>query len=276
MLKIIQLYYSFLSVISPKLAAKSAFEMFQKVRKKDVREREREFYKRAVKYTIPFEKEDIDCFEFGKENKDLVVLIHGWDSNAGSMYAFVDELLKRKKRVIAFNLPGHASYKKSKTNLYECKNAVKAFYSSLPKQEEISVISHSFGSAVSAYGLSELDLKVNKLIFLTSLNKIEDVFFDFKNTIGLNKKAYLVMRNNADETLGEELKDLLIAQKLSLIDFNHLHLIHDVNDKVIPFENTVDINKAISNSSIQKYEGIGHYRMLWNKEVIEETMSYLS
>ena len=276
MLKIIRLYYFILSNIFPKMAANEAFEMFQKVRKKDIRERELQFYDRASKYTIPFEKEDIDCFEFGKENKDLVILIHGWDSNAGSMYAFVDELLKRKKRVISLNLPGHASYKNSKTNLYECKKAVKAFYASLPKHEEISVISHSFGSAVSTYGLSELDLKVDKLIFLTSLNNIEDVFIDYKNTIGLNKKAYRILRKKADEVLGEELKDVLIEQKLTLVDFNYLHLIHDVNDKIIPFENTLRLNRAITNSSIQKYEGIGHYRMLWNKEVIEETMSYLS
>ena len=39
MLKLIKLYFTILSKISPNLAAKGAFEIFKKVRKKDIRER---------------------------------------------------------------------------------------------------------------------------------------------------------------------------------------------------------------------------------------------
>ena len=43
MLKLIKLYYTILSTISPKIASKAAFNMFQKVRKKDIRQREQPF-----------------------------------------------------------------------------------------------------------------------------------------------------------------------------------------------------------------------------------------
>ena len=181
---LITLYFRILSLVSPKLAAQSAFNVFQKVRKKDIRDREKPFYDRARHFTIPFENEPIDCYEFGNPDHDIIILLHGWDSNAGSMYKFVDKLVQKNKRVISMNLPAHAFYKNSKTNLFICKTAFKTFLTSLPPSDKsISIISHSFGSAISGYALSELNVKIDQLIFLTSPNYILDVFKEFKKKI---------------------------------------------------------------------------------------------
>lgn len=276
MLRLIKIYYSTLSILSPKLAAKSAFEIFQKVRKKDIRKREEMFFSEAKKYTLKFGKEDLACYEFGSEHKDVVVLVHGWDSNAGCMYGFIEELLKNNKRIISFNLPAHAFYKASKTNLYECKMAFKVLISNLPEYKKLSIISHSFGSAISSYALSELDVELDRLVFLTSPNVIEDVFLDFKKMIALNDKSYQYLKLKADDVLGEKLEELSVEKKLTEFSFNHLHLIHDKNDKIIPYSNTVNIHKKIANSTITSYEDIGHYRMLWNQDVISKSISYLN
>lgn len=276
MLKLIKLYYTILSKISPKMAANGAFEIFKKVRKKDIREREKGFFKDAKTQKLNFEKEDLDVFEFGTDSKDLVILIHGWDSNAGCMYGFVDELLANNKRIISINLPAHAFYKANKTNLAECKKAFKTLLNNLPEHNNLSIIAHSFGSGISAYALSELDIKVDKLIFLTSPNVIEDIFIDFKKMIGLSDKSYQKLVLKADGVLGEKLSELSIQKKLKEFNFNHLHLIHDINDKIIPFSNTVSMNKAISNSTITRFENVGHYRMLWNSEIISKSISYLN
>ena len=48
-MKTIQISLQALSIVSPKLSAKVAFQLFKKVRKKDIREREKEFYAKAKK-----------------------------------------------------------------------------------------------------------------------------------------------------------------------------------------------------------------------------------
>ncbi len=273
MLKLIQTYYKFLSLISPQIAANSAFELFQKVRVKKIRDREKPFYEQAEPFTLAFDNENIQGYQFGKENEDIVILLHGWDSNVGSLYKFVDELLLENKRIISMNLPGHAFYKSSKTNLYECKTAFKVFLSHLPKDKKITIISHSFGSAIVAYALSELKMKVDKLVFLTSPNYIEDVFLDFKKIIKINDKAYKRMVKKADIVLDEKLENLVIQDKLQSVSYNHLHLFHDEKDKVIPYKNSVDIHENNPNSSLISYRNIGHYRMLWNDDLISEVMN---
>jgi len=275
MLKLIKIYYTILSFISPKLAANSAFEIFQKVRKKDIRKREQPFYDQAKHYKLKYDQEDIDCYEFGTEHKDLVVLVHGWDSNSGCMLGFIDKLVANKKRVIAFNLPAHAFYKSNKTNYFECKNAFKLVLNQLPKHDSLSFISHSFGSGIVAFGLSEMDIKVDKLVFMTSPNYVVDIFTDFKKMIGLGDKAFELMNKKASNLLNEDVKKVATEQKLTLANFNDLLLIHDKKDKVIPFQNSVNINKAIPNSKIESFESIGHYRMLWHDDVIRLAVDFV-
>ncbi|MFT4753841.1 MAG: pimeloyl-ACP methyl ester carboxylesterase [Salibacteraceae bacterium] len=268
-------YFKTLSVISPNLAAKSAFEMFKKVRKKEIRTREKPFYEESISYKIPYKNEDIDCYAFGNPTDNIVVLVHGWDSNVGSMYKFIQPLLTQNKYIIGFNLPGHAFYTGSKTHLFEAKESFKVFMQSLPKGRKIDVISHSFGSAVTAFGLSEMDLKVNKLLFLTSPNRIEDIFIDYKNFIGLGEKAFINLKERAHHVLNEPLNVVNVETRLNLVDFHHLYLLHDRLDKIIPYTNSVKINESINKSTLISFHKLGHYKMLWNDELINKAMAIL-
>jgi pimeloyl-ACP methyl ester carboxylesterase len=72
------------------------------------------------------------------------------------------------------------------------------------------------------------------------------------------------------------METLKIEDKLKLIKFKHLWLIHDKYDKVIPYKNSIQIQNAVPNSTLITFEHIGHYRMLWNKEVIETVIKCIA
>tara|TARA_R110002050_G_scaffold221441_1_gene357309 strand:- start:106608 stop:107435 length:828 start_codon:yes stop_codon:yes gene_type:complete len=272
MIRVIRKYYKAVSAVHPKLAANSAFELFKKVRKKKIKDQEKPFYKEATERKLVMDGEEIHTFELGNPANDLVILIHGWDSNVGCLYQFVKPLLAKNKSIIGFNLPAHAFHSESKTNLFEAKNSFKKFLSTLPQDKNISIISHSFGSGVVAYALSELDLKVDKLVFLTSPNQINDIFLDYKKFIGLNDKAHRILIEKASAVLGEDLESLTVASKLHLAHFNRLYLFHDDMDKILPYRNSVEIHDAIDHSTLFTFHKIGHYRMLWNKELVKKVM----
>ncbi|HIP35270.1 MAG TPA: alpha/beta fold hydrolase [Crocinitomix sp.] len=276
MLKLLKLYFTILSQINPKLSSKQAFNLFQRVRIKKIREREKPFFEKAKHFTFKSNNDILDAYAFGKPTKNIVILIHGWDSNAGSLYGFVEKLLTQGKYVVGFNLPGHAFHKSYKTNLFHSKNVFKSFLESLPNYNSLSIISHSFGSAVTTYALSELNIKVNQLVFLTTPNHIIDIFEEFKKIIGLGDKAYQLLIEKTNNVLGEPITRLSIENKLKNCQYNHLHLIHDKYDKVIPFTNSENIYFKVKNTSIYPFENIGHYRMLWNDDVINQTIKCLS
>ena len=120
---ILRFYFKSISLFIPKFAGLKAFKLFQKVRIKTIRKREEGFYKEVHHFKVSSPKEDLLCYEIGSENKNLVFLLHGWESNAGSLSKFAYQLAENNYRVISFDLPGHANYNLKYTNLAECKNA---------------------------------------------------------------------------------------------------------------------------------------------------------
>lgn len=262
--------------MNPEKAAKKSFRLFQKVRKKDIREREEHFFALSRSFKVHAAKEPVDCFELGNPSGELVIVVHGWDSNAGSMSMIAHALAKENKRVISFNLPGHAFSKSSSTNLIECKDAFLAVIEFLNPKDPFSVVAHSFGSAVSTYALSKTNYAVDKLILLTNPNKIETIFKEFKSIIGLGNRAYSKLLKMSNERLGESLNNLSVQENLKKINYQSLLLIHDRHDKVLPYKHSVEINNEIENAKLITLEHVGHYKMLWNAEVINRTVGFMN
>jgi pimeloyl-ACP methyl ester carboxylesterase len=273
---ILRFYFKSISLFIPKFAGLKSFKLFQKVRIKTIRKREEGFYKEVHHFKVSSIKEDLLCYEIGSENKNLVFLLHGWESNAGSLSKFAFQLSKNNYRVISFDLPGHAKYKSNYTNLLECSVAFTKVIEFIKPDKPFSVIAHSFGSAVCTYTLSKLNYKLDKLVFLTSPNSILEIFKDFKNLIGLSNHSFTYFVQKANLLANEEIKNINIDEKLKLLDFSKLLLIHDEYDKIIPIKNSEEIKKMnTENTQLIKYSKIGHYKMLWNDKVVEDTMHFL-
>ncbi len=267
---------NFLAFLSPKLASNSVFNLFQTVTLKKIKIREKEFYNITTEFTVPLEKEDLKCYQLGNNDDKLVFLVHGWNSNIGCLTLFAKELAKQNYKVIGFNLPGHGTHKKSKTNLVESKNAFLKLIEFINPKQPIHIISHSFGSAVTSYMLPELNFKVDKVVFLTSNNKFLDIFNHFKNMLDFNDKVFNLFKSKVEGYVNEKAEDMVIADKINQSNINELLLIHDRFDKVIPFKDSEEIHNAVKNSTIIPFEKIGHYRMLWNEDVVKETINFIT
>lgn len=275
-LLLLKTYFGWTSLINSEKAANKSFRLFQKVRKKNIRRREEDFFASSRKFQVWTVKENIDCFEIGNPNGEVVILIHGWDSNAGSMSKIALALAEQNKRVIAFNLPGHAFSKSSSTNLIECKDAFLALVDFLNLKNPFSIVAHSFGSAVSTYALAKSNHKIDKIILLTNPNKIEEIFKQFKNGIGLGNRAYKKLLAISTNKLGESLNKLTVQENLKKIQYNSLLLMHDKFDKVLPYKHSNEINNEIENAQLISLENIGHYKMLWNDEVINRCVGFIN
>lgn len=267
-------YLNVLGVVAPKKAGKKAVEIFSKVRLKTIKEKEMPFYEMGKHFTVATKYEDLNCYELGNPNGKLLFLVHGWESNAGSLTQFA-KAFESEYRIISFDLPSHARNEEESTNLFFCKEAFKSLIAYINPQEPFSIVSHSFGSSVSSMALSESGKKADKLVFLTANNHIEQVFIDFQNLVGFSDKVYKELNNVARDIIDMDLSEIIIADYLKKANFNSLLLVHDTEDKIINFSNAEEIHAAIPNSSIKKFFKIGHYRMLWNEEVLQTTIDFL-
>jgi pimeloyl-ACP methyl ester carboxylesterase len=265
---LIRLYFRMLSVISPAAAGAKAFKLFQRTRKLPFKKAEEVFYKNARHFRVVHPSENIHAYELGNVDGDLVLLVHGWESNAGSMSAIANTLAQQGYHVVALDLPAHGNSLLTHTNLRECTEALRALIYQLRPVKPFSVVSHSFGSAVTAMALAGSRYEIENWIMLTSPNKLIDVFDDFKKQIALGSNAYYELLQQTYLILKEPVEEVTVERKAVQVRYKNLTIIHDVHDKVLPFNNAVRLSKVLRNAELYKLKNAGHYRMLYNEGVL--------
>ncbi|WKZ59673.1 MAG: alpha/beta hydrolase [Cyclobacteriaceae bacterium] len=275
MLSLVRLYYSLYSVINPRRAGAKAFRLFQKTRKLPLKKAELGFYNQARSFTVTYPHENLHAYETGNPEGKLVVIVHGWESNAGSMGAIANMLAHEGYRVVALDLPAHGKSTLTHTNLYACREALRALIFHLNPTAPFSIVSHSFGSAVSTYALSGSRYEVDQFIMLTSPNRLIDIFNEFKNIIGLGNKAYQYLLNKAESILNERVETVTVEDKARDIRVKAITILHDINDKVLPYANSLRLGSKLPQAELITLKDVGHYRMLWNADVIKRIQTSL-
>ena len=265
----IKSFFRVASVLSPHVAGSLALDLFQRPLNKKLRKREKAFFERVGGFSVPFPYEDIQCYELGPTDGNLVIMVHGWESNAASLSAIAERLAAQGCYVVLFNLPAHGFSKLKKANLKISSDALLAVIDHINPIEPFSIVSHSFGSAVTSYALSKIGLEVDQLVFLTTPNKLTDVFDEYGRFIGLSKRASQKMNDRASKLLREPLDNMRVDRFGELVRFNRLTIIHDVDDKIINVEKARTVSEAVDRVELVETNGKGHYRMLWDSEVVD-------
>jgi pimeloyl-ACP methyl ester carboxylesterase len=270
MLQLIKIYFKSLSYFFPALAARQAFELFQRTRpfSRRFRKREMSFYKKARKFNVPGIPENTPAYELGNPKGDLVILVHGWDSNAGSMGRIADFLAGEGKRVIALDLPAHGNSKMKKANIYLCKESLRSLVHFLNPDHPFDLVTHSFGSAVAAFAFWASTYRISHWVMLSSPNRMRDIFLEFKTTICLGNRAYRHLENKGNLILNERISDLSVANWIKEIKVEKLMIIHDKFDRILPYSNSEAIQNENPVADLKPLEEIGHYRMLNSPEVM--------
>ncbi|SHJ72841.1 Pimeloyl-ACP methyl ester carboxylesterase [Reichenbachiella agariperforans] len=270
MKKIIQIYFQFISILSPSWAARQAFSMFQIPMNKKIRQKELPFFETSHGFKVPWHLEKIQCYELGPKDGSLIFCVHGWESNAACFSAIAHRLADNGHRVILFNLPAHGFSKLKRANLKICAEAFLAVIAYMNPKEPFSVVAHSFGSAVSSYALSKTTYTVDHLIFLTTPDQIREVFQEFADFVRLSQAAFLKTLAIAEELLDESIDQVRVSTIGKKLNYQNLLIIHDTKDKVISIEKAQIVQQHWKKSRLIEIEGTGHYRMLWNPEVIQK------
>ena len=274
-MKLVKVKFKILSALSPKLAAKEALSLFQKPHFKKMREREKDFFTKARELRIKNEGEDIILYALGDEKGKAVLLVHGWDSNPGSMSGIADELVKNGFYVLAFNVPAHGVSRLKKTNMLDTSELIIKVLDTYKHLGRFSFVTHSFGSGAVSFALNKSKIKVDKLVFVTSPDKLVDVFKDFADFLGLNSSAFKYMISITEERFNMSFEQMQISKLIQKVDYNGFLIIHDKEDKVLPFENAQRIHSLNPQSILYATNSKGHYRILWDKDVLKKIASFL-
>ena len=254
-IRIIGLTVNFVGFFNSKLAGKIAFYLFAKPRKGKLSVKHKAFLITSKQEDIENTPHNIPIYIWNKNGIKTILLIHGWESNSARWKPLIKRLINSNYKIIAIDAPAHgqSNYKTFNAILY-AQHIVKAIKLYSP----FCIVGHSVGGMASVLALnSHINHGMQKMILMGAPNKFEDIITTYSKMLYYSSRVKRGLNNYILKRFGQYPKGFYTAKFTENIAIESL-LIHDKNDKIIPFSDLAAIETGLKNSKSYVSTGLGH------------------
>ena len=257
--------FSVAGYLTPSLTAAVAERLFFKTRRTGSRTGERDVLETAAPSSIAGMK----AWSWG--NGPTVLLVHGWNGRATQLGGFVEPLVARGYRVVAFDAFGHGESPGSSMSLPELASCIRQVSDELGGL--YGVIAHSMGGAATTLALSD-GLQLERAVFVSPPSDPRVFLQIFSDALGISDQVRTHLKERVERRIGismESIRANLIAPSMRV----PLLIIHDRDDKEVPVESGQSIADAWPNAKLVLSEGLGHQRILRTKPITNVAVSFI-
>ncbi|WP_235829044.1 alpha/beta fold hydrolase [Flavobacterium stagni] len=254
LVKLVGLYINVMSYIYPKHAFRLAYRLFSSPRKGKIKSShipKALVRAKHVKHTL--DTHTIQTYIW-KGNEEVILLIHGWESNASRWKKLLKQLLKTGKTIIAIDGPAHgmSSGKEFNVPLYaEFIHKIASIYA--PK----ALIGHSVGGNAITYYQKHYPHEIERFVLLGAPSDFKIILKNYVTLLGLNRKVYLHLKTYVQRRFSISIEKFSAAQFVENIPQEGL-IIHDKEDAVVLWEESNKIASAWPKAEFVTTRGLGH------------------
>lgn|SRR5690554_1240367 len=272
-IRALQIYFNTIGRLFENRAAQQLLRLFSTPRSKVIREKEIEILTEAKKEEITIDGHQIATYQWG-DGKKNALLCHGWESNAGSLGAFVPLLLKMDYKVISYDGPAHGKSDGKSANLFEF---TKVAYTINKQFGPATVfIGHSLGADVVMLLSKEYKLQIDKCILISPVNEVQHVFDGFKKIFAIPKRIHHKMLLLIEKESKYQIDEMVFDKIVKESKIKEALILHDIDDKVTPFSHAENLNKNWKDSRLVPIHGSGHYKVLWHEASLVAVEDFLN
>ncbi|MDA9970694.1 alpha/beta hydrolase [Flavobacteriaceae bacterium] len=252
-------------------ASKLALKLFSKPRDGQLTQNAHSFLETATtKTTLHYNSLPIQTYHW-EGTKETVLLAHGWESNSGRWRNKIQKLQKEGYNIIALDGPAHGGSGSDTFNaiLYsEFINIVSEEF------KPTSFIGHSVGAmALVVFLQKQTYMHAEKVVLLGSPSGFKGIMKRYKEMMGYSQRIYKGIDTQIELKFGHPPHYFSTADFVKNIPIKGL-LIHDKKDRVIPYQDALDIDAQFKNAKLISTEGLGH--SLKGDFVSDEIIKFLS
>ncbi len=264
-------YINFLSLISPEKAAIKAFELFSHPRKGKIKvDKIPNILLEAQHETFVLDENQFQVYVW-KGNKEIIMLVHGWESNASRWKKMLPYLLETGKTIVAIDAPAHGL---SAGNEFTVPRYVTAINELTKKYNPDYLIGHSIGGAsIVYYQYLYKNPKLKKIVLLGAPSDLVILYHNFCNLLSLNKKVRTELEKQFSSKVNMKIDDFSGKKFAPFIETKTL-IIHDKGDLVVSVIESEKLSTHWKNSELMTTENFGHG--LNNKKVFTKIVSFIT
>jgi pimeloyl-ACP methyl ester carboxylesterase len=262
-----------LCFLAPNQMVKIAYDRLANPQITKLRPHEIKVLEAAEKTIFSFKGFDIQTYTWPGGN-DQVLLIHGWEGQAGNFADLIEQLIAQNYTVHAFDGPSHGFSSRGRTSLFEFTELVGIL---IRKFGVCKLVSHSFGGVATTYALfCNPDLHIERYVLLTTPDKFSERIQDVADQVGITEKVKQKLIHRLEIETGENVSNFNVSEFVKTIDVAQALIIHDKNDTVIPIHRSKNVYQSWKVCEFWEIEGTGHFRILRTEVVLQRVLEFLA
>lgn len=253
--KSIGLYINFLSYAHPKKATLLAYKLFSNPRDGRLsKENLPEILKETRHETLEFEGQQFQSYTW-QGNNNIILLIHGWESNASRWEKILPYLQRSGSTIVAIDGPAHGLSSGMEFNI----PTYAAFIDVAAKKFQPNVIiGHSIGGAASVYyQFKYQNPDLQKMVLLGAPSDLRILISNYVALLSLNSKMETLLDDHFLQKFQFRLDDFsgkIFGEKLNLNGI----IAHDLDDTIVAFGESQKIASSWKNATFIETKGLGH------------------
>lgn len=208
-----------------------------------------------------------------------VYLLHGWAGHRRQFAALVEPLVRAGFRVIAIDAPGHGEsgpgrHGRGRADMLDFIGALGS--AAARHGQPHAVIGHSFGA--SAVAVAALDgLRAERLVLIAPVANVASGLDFFARISGLGSRTRSRMVSRMERVIGRPVADFDIAlRSAECEELPPALVIHDTQDKEVPFGNGALVGGAWPGGRLVPTEGLGHKRILRDAGLVSTVTGFVA
>lgn len=253
--KSIGFYLNMLSYVNLENAKSKAYQLFSQPRKGKLRkEHLPKTLQSATLETFKYHNEKFQTYIW-KGDEDIILLIHGWESNASRWKKLLNHLKPLGKTIIAIDGPAHGLSEGKEFNAPKYAEYINVL---TQKYQPKIIIGHSVGGAAISFYLNKYkNSTIEKVILLGAPSDFKIISDNFVKLLSLNNRikkqleAYYFQKFNIhiDDFAGHKFAENFFQKAL---------IAHDATDDVVLVHEGRKYANTWKNAIYIETEGLGH------------------
>lgn len=253
--KSIGFYLNLISYINLEKAKSKAYQLFSQPRKGRIKkEKLPKTLHSATLETFQYNTEKFQTYIW-QGNEEIILLVHGWESNASRWKKLLNHLKPLGKTIIAIDGPAHGLSEGKEFNAPKYAEYINVL---TQKYQPKIIIGHSIGGAAIAFYLNKYkNSNYEKVILLGAPSDFKILSNNFVTLLSLNKKIKKQLENYYLEKFNITIDDFSghqFAENFTQKAF----IAHDTEDKVVLIDEGRKYARTWKNVSYVETTGLGH------------------
>ena len=252
--KSIGAYINLLSYIAPQKSHALAYKLFSEPRdgKLNPKKLPKTLLK-SVQESHTFNNHQFQTYTW-KGNDDIILLIHGWESNASRWKKLISRLKKTGKTIIAIDGPAHGLSSGKEFNVPKYAEFIDQV---VQKYNPKIAIGHSLGGNALAYFQQHYNHNFEKMILLGAPSDFKVILNNYIKMLSLNQRVHKSLIDYIKKRFNVTIEDFSASKFLENSTISGI-IAHDIDDKIVLYEEGQKIAESWKTAEFITTNGLGH------------------